>query len=274
VMHAASRDALTALRPRIDAVIARFSSVDGLTTLAAELYAVADLLTRQPRLRRLLADPATPAAGRADLAATLFGGKVSASALQLVQAAAEQRWSSPWDLLDSFETAGNEVLVAAAENEGAMDRVEDELFRFERILEAESDLSVLLDEAAATPDRRRELLARVIEGKVHPLTLALLDHAVASQRKRSVLLAIDDLIQAAATRRERSIARVTSATALSDKQQRDLAHALTDLYGREIEVRTSIDPAVRGGLVVRVGDELIDGSVASRLNQARAAFAG
>jgi F-type H+-transporting ATPase subunit delta len=273
-MHSASREALAALRPRIDSVIARFSSVDGLTGLASELYAVAQLLTSQPRLRRLLADPATPATGRAELAATLLGGKVSASALQLVQAAAEQRWSSPWDLVDSFESAGNEVLVAAAENEGVMDRVEDELFRFERILDAEPDLSVLLDEPSATSERRSELLARVLEGKVHPLTLALLDHAVASQRKRSIILAIDDLIQAAATRRERSIARVTSATTLSDKQQRDLSQALSELYGREIEVRTSIDPAVRGGLVVRVADELIDGSVATRLNQARAAFAG
>ena len=200
---------------------------------------------------------------------------MSASALQLVQAAAEQRWSSPWDLLDSFETAGNEVLVAAAENEGVMDRVEDELFRFERILDAESDLSVLLDEAERAPTRRRrELLARVLGGKVHPLTQALLDHAVASQRKRSIILAIDDLIQAAAARRERSVARVASATELSDQQQRDLAQALTELYGRAIEVRCSIDPSVRGGLVVRIGDELIDGSVASRLNQARAAFAG
>jgi F-type H+-transporting ATPase subunit delta len=273
-MHAASREALVALRPRIDTVIGRFSSVDGLTGLADELYDIAGLLTRQPGLRRLLADPATPAEGRAQLAATLFDGKVSASALQLVQAAAEQRWSSPWDLLDSFESAGNEALVAAAENEGAMDRVEDELFQVERILDAEPDLTVLLDEAGATPDRRRELLARVVEGKVHPLTQALLDHAVESQRKRSILLAVDDLIQAAAARRERSIARVASATELSDKQQRDLAHALTELYGREIEVRCSIDPAVRGGLVVRIGDELIDGSVAARLNDARAAFAG
>lgn len=273
-MHAASRDALTALRPRIDAVIARFSSVDGLTGLADELYDIAGLLTRQPGLRRLLADPATPPEGRAQLAATLFEGKVSASALQLVQAAAEQRWSSPWDLLDSFEAAGNEALVAAAENEGAMDRVEDELFRLERILDAEPDLSVLLDEASAPAAPRRELLRRVVGGKVHRVTQALLDHAVESQRKRSIILAIDDLIQAAAARRERSVARVASATELSDKQQRDLAQALSELYGRQIEVRCSIDPAVRGGLVVRVGDELIDGSVAGRLNQARAAFAG
>ena len=273
-MHAASREALAALRPRIDAVIARFSSEDGLTNLAAELYSVAELLTRQPRLRRMLADPATPAEGRAQLAATLLESKVSASALQLVQAAAGQRWSSPWDLLDAFETAGNEVLVAAAENAGVMDRVEDELFRFERILDAESDLSVLLDEASAPPGPRRELLAQVVGGKIHPLTQALLDHAVASQRKRSIVLAIDDLIQAAAARRERSVARVASAAPLSDRQQRDLAEALTGLYGREIEVRCSIDPDIRGGLVVRIGDELIDGSVASRLNQARVAFAG
>lgn len=274
MMHAASREAVRALRPRVEAVVSRFSSPDGFTGLAGELYAVADLLIRQPRLRRMLADPATSASGRAGLAASLLQAKVGTSALQVVQEAVSQRWSSPWDLVDAIERSGDEVLVAAAEKQDAMERIEDELFRFERILDAEPSLSTLLDEAGADPVRRRTLLDRVLAGKVHPLTSALLDHAVTSQRKRSLTLAIDDLIQAAAARRERSLARVASATELSDKQQRDLAQALTNLYGRRIEVRYAVDPAVRGGLVVRVGDELIDGSVASRLIQARAAFAG
>jgi F-type H+-transporting ATPase subunit delta len=97
---------------------------------------------------------------------------------------------------------------------------------------------------------------------------------VTSGRRPTLQLAIDDLLQASAARRERSIARVLSATELTPEQTERLAAALTRLYGREINVRTAVDERVQGGLVVRVGDEVIDGSVASRLVAARAAFAG
>jgi F-type H+-transporting ATPase subunit delta len=97
---------------------------------------------------------------------------------------------------------------------------------------------------------------------------------VTSQRKRSVLLAIDDLIEAAGRRRERSVARVVSAIELTDRQQGELAERLSQMYGRRIDVRHAVDPSVRGGLVVHLGDEVIDGSVASRLTKIRSAFAG
>src|SRR3954469_18935301 len=125
-MHAASREALATLQPRVEAVVNRFSAEEGFTTLAGELYAVVDLLTGQPRLRRMLADPATPAEGRAALVASLLADKVSTSTAQLVQDAVSLRWSSPWDMLDAIEAAGDEALIAAAERQGVMERVEDE----------------------------------------------------------------------------------------------------------------------------------------------------
>jgi F-type H+-transporting ATPase subunit delta len=231
------------------------------------------VLAAQPRLRRLLADPATSADARTNLVGALLDNKVGAGAVDLVKAAVELRWSSPWDLLDAIEWAGDDVLLAAAERENAIDSVEDELFRFERILDNESNLTTLLDEQSATPERRRQLLESVVGQKVHPITLALLQHAVASQRKTSVLLAIDELIESAAKRRERSVARVVSPINLSDEQQQRLAAALTHLYGRRIDVRYAIDPTLLGGLIVHVGDEVIDGSLAARFAQARTAFA-
>jgi F-type H+-transporting ATPase subunit delta len=117
------------------------------------------------------------------------------------------------------------------------------------------------------------LLDQVIGEKVHPLTFALIRHAVTTQRKRSVRLALDDLIEAAGVRRERSVARVVSAVPMTDEQQSALADKLSELYNRRIEVRYAIDPSIRGGLVVRVGDEVIDGSIESRITQIRSAFA-
>jgi F-type H+-transporting ATPase subunit delta len=271
-MQAASREAAVSVRTQVESVLPRFSSTDGLTGLSDELYAVASLLTGQPRLRRRLADPASSPDDRKGLAEQLLTGKVSASALSVVAAAVSQRWSGAWDLVDAIESTGDDVLFAAAEKADLSDEVEDELFRFERILDAESSLSTLLDEVTASPERRLQLLDSVVGDKLNPLTLALVRHAVTTQRKRSVRLAIDDLIEAAGVRRERSVARVISAVPMTDQQQSAQAEKLTQLYGRRIEVRYALNPSIRGGLVVRVGDEVIDGSVASRLIQIRNAF--
>ncbi len=273
-MQAASREAMGTVRAEVDSVLGRFSSADGLTGLAEELYAVANLLTAQPRLRRRLADPAATPDQRVGLADTLLTGKIGASALSVVRAAVGARWSAGWDLVDAIETSGDDVLLALAERDDSIAGVEDELFRLERILDNESQLTTLLDEASVDPDKRRELIDGLLAGKAHPVTVALVRHAVSTQRKRSILLALDDLLEAASARRDRSVARVVSAVEMTDEQQAALADRLSEVYGRRIEVRYAVEPSIRGGLVVRVGDEVIDGSLASRMNEVRSAFAG
>ncbi|MDQ2838289.1 MAG: F0F1 ATP synthase subunit delta [Actinomycetota bacterium] len=273
MINAASRAAIAELRDRLSAALPGLSA-DGHRELAAELYSVARLLTAQPRLRRTLGDPSTDASNRSELAGTLFTGKLDQVALGLVTDAVGLRWSSPWDLADSLQILADETLLSAAEQDGNLDTVEDELFRFERILAGAGELVSALDESGVPAPRRQELLDSLLGGKVQPITAELLAHALASDRKRSLLLAIDDLLEASAARRQRSVARVISATELTDEQTQRLATSLTGLYGRPISVRSAVDERVRGGLVVRVGDEVIDGTVATRLAQARAAFAG
>lgn len=274
MMRSASRTASEALRPAKRAAIDRAGSGEALMALADEFYAVADLLVGQPRLRRTAGDPSTPPEGRAALIHGLLVGKVEASALEVTEAAVRERWSSPWDLTDALETAGDDALFAAAERDEALGRVEDELFWFERILDNASELTALLDEAPIDAARRIGLLDEVLADRVHPVTKALLGHGVRSQRKRSVILAIDDLLEEAAARRAESTARVLSAVELSDAQVARLQAALGEVYGRAITVRTATDASVRGGLVVHVGNEIIDGSVATRLIDARAALSG
>ena len=270
--RSASRRAADELRAKQVETTDALKSAASLTELAHELHSVGTVLAGQPRLRRLLGDPATSAERRAELAETLFGGKVGDPALQLVKAAVSERWSSSWDLSDAIESAGDDALFAAAEKDGSLEQVEDELFRFERIVQNEGEVTSLLDEQAADGDRRSALLDSLLKGKVCDVTLALLHHAVGSDRKRSITLAIDDLLEQAAARQERSVARVISAAPISDAQTERLAAALSDMYGRAISVRTAVDPALRGGLIVRVGDEVIDGSVATRFVQARIAM--
>jgi len=274
MIRAASRAAVESLRGRLTQVADGLPAATGLTGLASELYSIADLLVAQPQLRRSLADPAKAPADRAGLISGLLRGKVSAGALELTDAAARLRWSSSWDLPDTLEGLGDEALLTVAERDRQLDEVEDELFRFERILDGQPELVAALDDSTATTARRVQLIDSLVAGKVSPVTQALLAHAVTSTRKRSVSLAVDELVQVTATRQMRSVARVTSAVALTSSQQARLAETLTSIYGRAISVRTSVEPSVRGGLVIQVGDEIIDGSVAARFAAARNALTG
>ena len=272
MIHAASRHSMAELRAHLDQVTSQTSASD-LMTVAGELYDVAGLLVREPALRRTLADPSTSPEGRVELISTVLNSRVAGLTLDLVQTAVGSRWSSPWDLADSFELVAVDSLLQAAQSEGKLDEVEDELFRFERILDAQQQLATLLDEPAVPGERRVALLRGVLSDKVRPVTEALLEHAVASSRKRNIELAIEELLEAAAARQARSIARVVSAVGLTDEQESRLAAVLSQLYGRPIAVHTAIDPAVQGGLAVRVGDEVIDGTIASRFAAVRAALA-
>jgi len=273
VIHAASRLALAELGERVEAVFGRAAGVDELTQLAEQLYAVVDLLIGQPQLRRKAADPTVHAEQRAQLITTLFDGKIADGTLAVLREAVSLRWSSPWDLLDALEITGDEALLKGIELNGNFEGVEDDLFRFERILDGDSRLTTLLDDYAAQPERRVALVTQLVEGKVDALTQRLLEHAVASQRKRSITHAIDALLELAARRRGRWMARVVTAAPLTSEQEARLSDALTEMYGRSITIRVAVDPRVRGGLVVRIGDEVIDGSVAARIAQIRTALA-
>lgn len=275
MIHASSRLALANLRERLNGALPELATGDGAAEkgLASDLYSAAALLAAQPRLRRTLADASTDASARGELIRSLLAGRLAPTSIELIGAAVEQRWSSGWDLTDSLEIIADEALLAAADQAGSLDAVEDELFRFERILNDSGDLTGALDDASVPADRRVALARSVLEAKVDPITLDLVEHAVASGRKRNLQLAIDDLLEASAARRDRSVARVITATELTEEQSARLASALTALYGRPINVRSAIDPGIKGGLMVRVGDEVIDGTIASRMTAARNALA-
>jgi F-type H+-transporting ATPase subunit delta len=273
MMRAASREALREFEPRVDAV-GQSAGVESLSGLADDLYAVAAVLAGQPRLRRLLSDPARDPQSRAGLIDRLFNGKVRDEARELARLAVSLRWSRAWDLADSIELAGDRLLLDQAEQQGRLVGVEDELFRFSRILDGDDRLRSLLDEQVVPGERRVRLLHGVLDGRADAVTIHLLDHAIRSGRKRSIVLAIDDLLEEAATRRNHSTAIVRTARPLTAAQRERLSSTLAGVYGRQIDVREEIDPSVLGGLVVRVGHEIIDGSVSGRLGAVRQALAG
>ena len=272
-MEASSREALVQVRERLSE---RTSGAPGqaLLNLADELFAVSRLLDGQLSLRRALSDPSVKPADRSALVHRLLDGKVSESAVDVVETAARQRWSRPLDLVEAAESLAIEAALDAALARGELDNVEDELFRFGRIVAADDDLSRILSDRSAPSAGKTQLLDRLVSQRVSPATALLLRNVLTASHVGNAENAVERLSEAASRRRGQDVAHVTTAVALTAAQERRLSQVLGRLYGREIGLQVTVDPTVLGGLVVRVGDEVIDGSIAHRLEAAGRRLAG
>ena len=272
-MQGASRESLASLRETL-AEQTRSASAADLQQVSDALFSVVTLFAGQGAVRRALSDPAISTDAKVTFVDSLFGERLDASSLELVRAAGRLRWSSPRDVVDALEAIAVETALQQAETDGVLDEVEDELFRFERILDGQHELRAALTDRNLPTERKSDLLHRLLDGKVADVTLALILRAVLSPRGRTVERVLDEFTELAAKRRERLIARVTSAVALDEEQQTALAEALKREFDRDIRLQLVVDPDLIGGLTVRLGDELIDGSVLRHLGVARRQLTG
>ena len=226
-------------------------------------------------LRRMLTDPARQPAQRADIATALLAGKIGADAAALVAGMARVRWSAPRDLADAVADLAVRADLAVAERDGKLDDVEDELFRLGRLLDSNGELALALADGRVPADKRVALVdgAALGQGRHHDRT-AWWDRLVATPRGRSISAGLTEIGKEAAARRQRLIAYVTAAVPMTEQQRDRLSAVLKRLYGQQVHLNVDLDPAVLGGLSVRIGDEVIDGTVATRLGQAQRQLAG
>jgi F-type H+-transporting ATPase subunit delta len=265
-MRGISRASIADVEARLEPLT---SEPGAASDLGNELFAVAGVLASQPALRRALADLSRPASARSALARSVFAGKVSDDALGVVEAVAGARWSVPGDLTGAVEQLAVQCIVAAAEANNHLDELEDELFRFGRIVGSTPELRIALTNPFAAGAAKRGLLSGLLAGKVTPESLALITEAAVSPLGRSLDVSLEEYARLAAARRERLIAEVHVAVPLTDGQRTRLAAALAAEYGHQVHLNVVVDPKVAGGMTVRIGDDLIDGSVATRLATAR-----
>ncbi len=236
--------------------------------LGAELFEVSGLLTQQVALRRAVTDPAASAPARSRLLGGLLSGKVSPAAAELSAYAAGLRWASNRDLDQALEYAGVIAEVSASERSGQAGELEDELFRFERIVAGDPELRDAVSDRAVPAAHRRELVGRLLGDRVSPPARVLSMQAVGG-RHRSFSAAMAYFIKEVSERRQRFVATVHSATPLNGQERERLSAALALNYGRPVDINVVVDPSVIGGLRVELGDDVIDGTVASRLDDAR-----
>ncbi|WP_022881693.1 F0F1 ATP synthase subunit delta [Gryllotalpicola ginsengisoli] len=260
-MGSATREATTALR---DTLAQQGGAVD--LAVGEELLQVARLLGSSAQLRSVLADPTADAAGKAALVERAFSGKVAPGTLAVLKAAAQQRWSRPADIIDGLEEAGVRALAQSAPDSVS---ITDELFAFGGAVTSDPQLELALRSKLAEPAAKAGVVERLLGGKVSPATLAIARQLVMEPRGRGIRESLRWAAQVAADQSDAVLATVTTARPLTTEQRDRLRGALQARYGRAIAINTVIDPTIIGGLRVQVGDDVIDSSIATRLNDVR-----
>lgn len=271
-MQGVSRESLAAARDRLDDVLAG-AGVDP-DPLSGELFTVVRLLDGQPALRRALTDPAASAERKAGLVRSLFQGKASETTIEVLAELTGARWSAPRDLADAVDELAVQSAVIGADRAGQLDEVEDELFRFGRIVAANPELRGALADAAMPDSSKAELVRQLLADRVKPATLRLVEQVVTHPGGRSIEAGLARYAQLVATLRQRLIAVVRVAIPLTEAERDRLSEALRRLYGRDMQLNVEVDPDVVGGMTIQIGHEVIDGSVIARLEQARSRLAG
>lgn len=167
-----------------------------------------------------------------------------------------------------------DAILTVARAEGVVDRLEDELYRLARLIEANPDLGQQLASPGTAAGAKLEIAEELLEGRTHPQTVAAVLYVLQAGRGRQLAQIADAVVTKAAAARSRVVAEARTAVALSEEQERRLAEALRRVLGGEVELKAVVDERVVGGLVVKVGDTVIDGSVARRLEDLRASLTG
>ena len=268
-MKAASREAQTKVSEQLDQLIqGAGDTVAVALQLGTELFLTVDQLDAERALRIAVADNSLDAAQRRGIINDVFGAKVAEPTAQILAAAASEEWSNPREFRAGLINLGRRALMKGAEAQGQLEQVENELYQLSTLLEKERKLTQLLSDRTATAAQKRGLLANVIYGKVTTVTEALALQVIGRPEHHPV----DDLAALAAdvaALRGKAVARVVTAQALSEAQRDALAQKLENTYGREMAIHSEVDPSLLGGLTIRVGDELIDGSTRGKLNRMR-----
>ncbi|MGY4712737.1 F0F1 ATP synthase subunit B/delta [Mycolicibacterium sp. CBM1] len=265
-LRSASREAQAAVVEKFDALSSGLST-DGLSTLSEDLVAVAGLLIGEPILARHLAESSGETDAKKHLLHRLLDGKVGANTVDLLETAVSVRWSHTQDLVDVIEHVARLALLVRAERENQADEVEEQLFRFTRILDEQPQLSTLLADYSTPTDGRVALLRKLLSdgSGANATATALLVQMIRLVRGERADQAALALARLAVARRGEIVAQVSVAAELSAAQRTRLTEVLTRIYHHPVSVQVNVDPSVLGGLSVAVGDEVIDGTLSSRL---------
>ena len=257
---------------------ARLSSLDRMLndsqvgdSFASDMFGVVDALEASPTLRRAVTDPGTPESARRALVHGLLDGKVDKAVVDLVAEAATLRWAGGRTFAAALERQSVRGQLVAADRRSELEDTEDQLFRFARFVESDPELRNVLADRAIDRSRRQELVGELLSGRATDSTIVLAKRAVAA-RERTFAQTMEGYVTLAAAQKNRVVATVRVANSLTEDQRDRLVAALTNQIGRQVTIQEVIDPDILGGVRVELGDEVFEGTVSGRLEEARRLF--
>ena len=271
ILGGSSRQSLAGLRLSLDEKLKGLSAAD-CSAISKDLFAALLAIDSSIGLRRALTDPARDAASKSELIADLFKKSIGEPALALLGAAVSLRWSTPVELADAIEQIAVEAEASAANISDELDRVQSEVFAFSKLLIENPDLRQALSTTSDSTARKQELLQSIFGGKFTSYSNELLAHSVEGRRSRSIEKTISSYSHAVTARRNRVNAHIRASIVLSDAQKKKLTDSLTKQIGQPVHLNIEIDPSVIGGIAIRFGDEVIDGTISKRLAEASQAL--
>ena len=265
MLRGASAEAKQELGSRLESL-----SGDAATT-GEELFAVAAVLRSEAAVRRIATDASIEGDAKAGLMENIFGTNLGAGTLDLVKDAVRHRWTVSRDLADVLEYLG--VLATVRSADGSGGRISDDLFEVRRAVDGNADLRSALSDPARSVADKRQLLEQLLQGKVQPAALLLVGQAVSGSHG-SIDRGLQEFQHIAAEAQGEKIATVRTARELADHERDRLRQALSEQYATSVHLQVVVDPDVVGGLRVEIGDDVIDGTVASKLDDAQRKLAG
>ncbi len=258
-MGSATREALGAA----SAVLAGQGSVDFAT--GEQLLAAALVVDGSSALRAALADDTAPVASRRSIVSSVFGSYTPA-AKAVLESLSSGRWSSEADFVSGIERLGIHAIASSAP---AFVSIGDELFEFSTAVSSNAELELALGSRLGSVEVKVALVAELLGAKASKQTVAILSALLARPEGRRIAELIRYAASIVAEQVGYSIATVTVASPLSAAQAEHLATALAAQYGSTIRINQIVDPSILGGMRVQIGDEVIDGSIASRIADLR-----
>ncbi|WP_431280067.1 F0F1 ATP synthase subunit delta [Leifsonia poae] len=265
-MGSATREALA---KSVSALAAQGTKADLAT--AEDLFAAGRVVADSAQLRAVVSDPSADPKGKAALVASVFGRQLSAPAVELLSAIAAERWSKPRDLLAAIEELGIRAIAQSAPKN--VD-IASELFTFGGAVTSNADLELALRSKLADPAAKGALVDRLLNGRASAQTAAIVRQLVVQPRGRSIRESLREAARVVAAQSDLVVATVFTAQALPAAQAERLGEALSTKYGTQLKINQVVDPSLLGGVRVQIGDDVIDGSIASRINELRLQLAG
>lgn len=167
-----------------------------------------------------------------------------------------------------------EALFTAAQAEGEVGALEDQLFSFAKALGTQPQVRDALLDPALPGENKRALVRDLLGPQASPRAASMIGFIVDQGRSRELTAILEAFAEVAAASRSEVLAEVRSAVPLDESQRSRLAAALRRSTGRAVDVRVVVDPTVIGGIVAKVGDEVFDSSIRARLHGARERMSG